>query len=148
MLQQITKKIVGIFLLVLIIFLPLNTAYAQTFFDDEDGFNRFDDEDQSSFFDGVTDYRDLGEVISINVKAYEPTIIPVNVLEERSVPVYAYLEGVTAGSFMGMETSGIEPLYGQPKIKRIRVWVDEKNKFVGGVRHVRPATGIYTLDDL
>lgn len=79
------------------------------------------------------DEQDTGASISVNVRSYEPTILTSNLIQENTVPVYAYLSGLTVGSVLGIETN-TEPLYGNIEIEKMLVKaIDiETNEYLEG----------------
>ena len=93
---------------------------------------------------------DVGEAIVINVEKYEPRVVVSSVLEERYVPVYAYLKGVSLGSLIsGGESPESAPFYGLPKIKTITIRATDSgsyNYLQGAPIHVKPAGRTYTSD--
>lgn len=91
---------------------------------------------------------EVGEAIVVNIKGYEPEILPASLIEDGDIPVYAFLTGVTPARLLGAE-SKIEPLYGQPLVKQVlvRPLDDETMEAVWGTpKHVQPEQ--YSLDDL
>lgn len=90
-----------------------------------------------------------GESILVNVKGYEPTILPSSVIEDGDVPVYVFLTGTTPGSIVGSKST-TEPLYGTGiKIKQVYTRpLDEQtmNYVRGNPNLVKPRE--YSLDNL
>src|SRR3989338_9136119 len=79
------------------------------------------------------DEKDTGGSIAINVRSYEPTILTSNLLEDGSVPVYAFLAGSTIGTLLNSNTN-IEPVYGGIEIEKMLVkpFDEETNDFLEG----------------
>lgn len=90
-----------------------------------------------------------GESILVNVKGYEPAILPAGVIEDGDVPVYVFLTGTSPGSIIG-SSSTAEPLYGTGvKIKRFytRPLDEETMSYVrGNPNVVEPRE--YSMDNL
>ncbi|MDI6737676.1 MAG: metallophosphoesterase [Nanoarchaeota archaeon] len=81
-----------------------------------------------------------GESIIVNVKGYEPQILPASVVEDGDVPVYVYLTGITPGRLIGSQ-SNIEPIYGSMNIKQvyIRPGDEETLNYVrGSPKYIKP----------
>jgi hypothetical protein len=86
------------------------------------------------------DEQDTGESIAVNVKAYEPTIVTSNLIEDNIVPVYVYLAGSTVGTLLGLN-DGLEPLYGGIEIEKVKVRptsVETAEAIEGDIKYYRP----------
>ncbi|RLC32849.1 hypothetical protein DRH14_05610, partial [Candidatus Shapirobacteria bacterium] len=122
------RKIVAIFIILLVLTTPL--AFAQS------SSEEYDEEE-------------TGESVVVIVKSYEPEVLPSSVIEDDDVNVYAYLQGTTLGSFLGVGETA-EPLYSQPEIRNVIVTPldSESQKYLlRSPRAIKPKTG-YSLDNL
>ncbi len=123
------ERILAIFLAMLVLTMPFSSALL------------FDIEERKQ-------EASAGEAIIVNVKGYEPTVIPSSLIEDGDVPVYAFLTGLTSARILGAQAN-YAPLYGQPMIKQVYVRpLDEATKDAvrGSPKHVQPQE--YSLDDL
>jgi hypothetical protein len=93
---------------------------------------------------------DTGESILLNVDSYEPTILTSNLIEDNSVPVYAFLSATSFGSigndigeFFGedLDVSELEPMYGSFKIDNVKVRpadINTQDILVGKPKYFKP----------
>lgn len=104
----------------------------------------------SAQFDIFTTDQPTGESFVINVDKIEPIVVPSSVLEERPIPVYAFIKGATLGSLLaGKESPQIAPLYGVPGIKTLDVRAADATsyKYVNNILHVKPRRRDYPEKD-
>ena len=106
--------------------------------------------------DFLSPKQDLGEAIIVNVDYYEPRN-PVRqaMLEQQDVPVYAHLQGVTAGTMLSRltgDTQYTDPLTQITNIPPIRdVRLTPANityEYVRNYHFIRPDKRQYSLDNL
>lgn len=89
-----------------------------------------------------------GESILVNVKGYEPQVLPSSVVEDGDVPVYVYLTGTTPGTLI-RSTSNAEPIYGSIDIKQVIIRPEDEetlNYVRGSPKYIKPRE--VTLDNL
>ncbi len=128
------KKVMSLFLIVLILSLPLSSAAEFSLSDTLSGLKNdlytLKDQVTSSVGEALSSDEELketdtGEAILVKVKSYDPTVLDSALLEDDDVPVYAYLTGISLGGLLdiGSTSTGIaptsEPFYGDPKIKSV-----------------------------
>src|SRR3989344_2213972 len=149
------KKIIAVILMGILLNLPVIVAseYSVQGFIDEtyDNFNsRY-----TNYLSGRGKAIDLGEAIIINVRGYQPEIIPQSSIENQQVPVYVYLSGTTFGTLATYITgesqeditTGISNI---PPIKEIIIKPDEASKkyLATYPKYIKPVKDRYSLDNL
>lgn len=93
--------------------------------------------------------QDLGEAIILNVVDYEPKVIKSSQIEAADVPVYAYLQGSTIGSLMGVNSPQSEPFISSPKIRSITITPSGgSSNFVRGTLYQPPNYGSLDLNNM
>ena len=115
------RKLFALWMIVLFVSMPLGSA--AELFEHED-------------YDEV----DTGESILINVNAYEPNVLTLNLLQDNDVPVYVYLAGQTVGDIVGT-SGGLEPFYGGIEIEKVKVRATDEGttEFIdGAVKYYKP----------
>ena len=92
---------------------------------------------------------DLGEIITINVDNYQPSVVRSDHLSDVNVPVYAHLTGTTLGSLLLPESSTDVPIFYQiPKIRDISVRQSgQSNKYVASVQYQYPYQKMFLPSD-
>ncbi|MDD4877875.1 MAG: metallophosphoesterase family protein [Candidatus Nanoarchaeia archaeon] len=81
-----------------------------------------------------------GETIIVNVKGYEPQILPSSVVEDGDVPIYVYLTGTTPGTILNSQ-SNAEPIYGSMDIKQVYIRPEDEEtlEYVrGSPKYIKP----------
>ena len=104
----------------------------------------------------LTEKVDLGEAIIVEVDYYEPrNPIPQAMLEQQNVPVYAHLQGVTAGTLLSGITgdqSYRDPITGItniPPIERVQLTpTNRTSNYVTNYHYIKPKRNEYSLDNL
>src|SRR3989344_4369603 len=123
------KTLISILCMVLIISLPFSSADHNQFHESFEPQEFPDEQTAEEFIDG----QDTSLVINVN--RYEPEVLVTSLLEEQSVPIYAYLSAVPTESL------------DFPRIQNIQVSVVGGNKsYFGGAVHRPPK--VYSWEDL
>ncbi len=94
-------------------------------------------------FDLNKDREDLGEIVLVNVDKYEPTTISSDYIRNKHFPVYVHLSGTTAEGmlFGSQDSSGLETVFGDLKVKDFRIIRQSLSRYVYDVQEVPPRYG-------
>lgn len=130
------REISAMLIMVMIVTMPLASA-AQTTYTSLSA-----SQYRSYISSGDSEYASsnfVGEAINVYVDHYEPTVLTSDLIEQDDVPVFVFLRANTLGSFLGVEGSAGEPLYGTPNIRNIIPKVVNGSKYVKSVNYVPPS---------